>query len=141
MSLYEVKQPFGVPVVAHDAPRRRVMPSTVSLEATLAAMQADAKAWRKRKASAWGEGMCVRPERLSRANRVAWSVETNAGLANEIVAALAEHGPMTMAELAPLIRSRCPWSKLRSMLTQMKKAGQVVNRQLGRDKHLWAVAK
>jgi CRP-like cAMP-binding protein len=42
MSLYEIKTPFGVPVIARDAPRR-IMPPLANLEATLAAMKADAE--------------------------------------------------------------------------------------------------
>lgn len=116
---------------------KRAMPSAASLETTLAAMKADAKAWKARKAAAWGERLCVHPERVSKASRILWTPDLEAQIADEIMAALGTHGPMTMTELAPYIRTRCTHHKLRSMLTQMKKAGRVVNKQTSNKIHEW----
>lgn len=110
----------------------------MSLDDTLAAMKADALAWKKRKADAWGERLAVKPETLSRDSRVAWTLESEAALADEIIASLHINGPLTMSQLFGRMHGSCTRGKLRNMLTRMRQRGQVTSRRVAMKIHEWS---
>ena len=137
MSIYEIKQPFGVPVIAKDAPRRAV-PALASMEATLAAMKADAQAWKRRKADKWGEGLAVENAQISRDFRHAWSQERNDALRDEILAYLRRNPKSEQSEILMGLRG-CNRHKLRDMLSAMREENAVQYQRAG-NRHVWSVA-
>ncbi len=137
MSLYEIKTPFGIPVMARDAPKR-VTPPLANLEATLAAMKADAAKWKARKADAWGENMATGSEQLSRDQRFVWSHARNAALRAEVLRVLASNPKSRQGDILLLIRD-CNRHKLRDTLTDLRKEGLIDWVQSNGTK-LWSLA-
>jgi hypothetical protein len=137
MSLYDYKTPIGIPVIARDAPKR-VTPPLANLEATLAAMKADAATWKRRKGKAWGEAIDLPNERLSSYTRIVWTEDRKTRLRAEILAELARHGESTLTAILHAVRD-CNRHRLGETLTEMKAEGLVTWRQIKKTK-LWGLA-
>ncbi len=136
MSLYEIKTPFGIPVIARDAPKR-VTPPLANLEATLAAMKADAVAWKARKGEAWGENMAVGNAPLSRDQRFCWTEQRHAALRAEVLRVIAANPQSRQIDILALIRE-CNRHKLRDTLTALRKEGLIDWVQIGGSK-VWSL--
>ena len=104
---------------------RRAMPAAASLEATLAAMQAEAKTWRKRAAKAWGEDMAVDKTPMPSRKIHQWTPEEDAALLDTVLATLGNCGPMTITEMLAAIPAARNRHKLREVMTKLNKAGKV----------------
>lgn len=123
MSIYTIKTRFGMPVVARDAPRR-ITPPPGSMEATMAAMKADAKTWKVRKAKEWAENIYTGNEALSRDRRFNWTPERTAALRNGILAILKRSPQITAVDILALSHESNR-HKLSAALTELHKEGLV----------------
>lgn len=123
MSIYEIKQSFGVPVIAKDAPRR-VTPPLANMETTLAAMKADAAAWKRRKSKAWGEGIELGNEALSRDRRFNWTDDLNEVLRADVLDVLRRNPNISQPEVHMRIRW-CGLHKLRDVMAELRKEGRI----------------
>lgn len=114
---------------------KRAMPKITSLEATLAAMKADAQAWKHRKADAWGEGMAVTDEPVARRKQTVWTPDACEELKCRILGLLRKHGPMTATTILERLPPGHNRHKLRDMLTELGKGGKV--RKFQKRHHFW----
>lgn len=133
MSIYSIITAKSAPVFAKDATRRELPKPTLS-------MAEDAKAWKARKADAWGEGMSVKPEQLSASGVICWTPERNAALEEEIIDILRQRGPHTVTEMLEALATPCNRHKVNSMLTLMRAAGKIDRRKVGSKRNEWWVA-
>jgi hypothetical protein len=115
---------------------KRVMPSAVSLDDTLAAMKADADRWKRRKVEVWGEGMSVGDNPTAHRRIRFWTLASEAEFQANILAALKRNGPMTVPEILDRLAKPKNRHKLRDMLTELRKAGKVTVTQGKR--HEWS---
>jgi len=140
MSMYQIISVKTPPVVAKDAPSRRIVPPVADLEATLAAMKADAAKWKKRKEKAWGEILAIGDEALARKFRTRWTADQLANLETEVVRILSRNPPMSRTHMETLIRGTCNRHKLRDVLTKMHSEGAVKWVQVGSTEKHWSLA-
>jgi hypothetical protein len=126
--------------VVPPKPASRVMPKMTDLEATLAAMKADAERWKKRKAKALGEDVAVCSDTLSSRSRTHWTQDEVAELEAQILAILLRDGPMSRTHLQTLIRGRCNRHKLRDVMTHLAAEGAVKWKQVGSTETHWSIA-
>jgi hypothetical protein len=112
-------------VIPKDIPSRQVTPPKASLEDMLARMAEDAKQWKERKASAWGENMGVGRDVLAKKPRTRWNDRQIHNLEAEIIRVLTNNPPMSRHYMESVIRGACNRHALGRTLTAMHRAGKV----------------
>lgn len=105
---------------------------------TMAQLQADAAAIRKRQSRTWGHGIAKEPVREPTGKRTTWTPDRVAAFEAEIIRVLKKHGSMSSAELLPMIRGDKNDHKLKDVLAIMRRAGRVRMTQVGQKRMEWS---
>lgn len=105
---------------------------------TMAQLQTDAAAIRKRQARTWGQGVAKEPVREPTGKRTTWTPDRVAAFETEIIRVLKKHGAMSSFELLPMIRGDKNGHKLKNVLAVMRRAGRVRMKQVSHRRIEWS---